>query len=311
MNKVALFGATGFVGHYLVDALLDADWQPRAMVRPGHQDRLVRAHDCVAVQGTIHDDAAIRDVLSGTDAAIYNIGILREFPGQGIFFDELHHHAVERTIRACEDLGVKRFVLMSANGVKPDGVSYQRSKYAAEQALQASTLDWTIFRPSVLFGNPHGRMEFATQLYRDVIRSPLPAPLFFPGLQIGQSGALLMAPAHVADVARAFALALDSDAAIGKIITLCGPENLEWKQILQRIAQAAGRRKLMLPAPTGPISLLAQLFDRFSWFPLTAEQITMLMEGNTCADDGFGALGIRPRHFDAESLGYLNQGRNR
>ena len=308
MKKVAIFGGTGFVGHYLVEAALAQGWQPRVLVRPGNESRLVRADECITVEGDISDTGAIEQTLAGADAAIYNIGILRQFPARGILFEELHHRAPERVMQACSKTGVERFILMSANGVKPDGVTYQRTKYAAEQCLRQTDLQWTIFRPSVLFGNPHGRMEFATQLLGDVIRSPLPAPLFFPGLQINRSGKLQMAPAHVEDIARAFALALDTPDTIGETICLCGPENLEWKQILERIAQACGRKKIMLPAPTGPVSILATLLDRYPWFPLTAEQITMLMEGNTCSEDGFTQLGISPHHFDDASLAYLKSG---
>jgi nucleoside-diphosphate-sugar epimerase len=69
-----------------------------------------------------------------------------------------------------------------ANGVKADGTGYQRTKYMAEQYLKTTSLQWTVFRPSVLFGDPRDRMEFATQLHRDIVRSPLPAPLFYDGL---------------------------------------------------------------------------------------------------------------------------------
>jgi nucleoside-diphosphate-sugar epimerase len=71
----------------------------------------------------------------------------------------------------------------------------------AEQYLATTGLDWTAFHPSVLFGDPRGRMEFATQLYRDVVRSPLPAPLFFEGVMPVHAGMFRMSPIHVKDVA--------------------------------------------------------------------------------------------------------------
>ena len=80
---------------------------------------------------------------------------------------------------AAEGAGLRHFLLMSAHGVKADGTGYQRTKYMAEQYLESTGLDWAVFRPSVLFGEPRGRMEFATQLYRHIVRSPLPATLFY------------------------------------------------------------------------------------------------------------------------------------
>ena len=93
---------------------------------------------------------------------------------------------------------------MSANGVKADGTPYQVTKYEAEEYLKASGLDWTIFRPSVIFGDPGERMEFATQLASDIIRPPLPAPLFFDGVSPLNAGQFRLSPVHVEDVAQAF-----------------------------------------------------------------------------------------------------------
>ncbi|NJN48205.1 MAG: NAD(P)H-binding protein, partial [Candidatus Competibacteraceae bacterium] len=124
---------------------------------------------------------AIRQTLTGCDAAIYSIGILREFKNRGITFDELQYQGAVRAIDAAVDLGVKRFILMSANGVKAEGTPYQISKYRAEQHLQNTDLDWTIFRPSVIFGDPRGKMEFCTQLQAQLINPPIPAPCSMPG----------------------------------------------------------------------------------------------------------------------------------
>lgn len=171
--RIALFGGTGFVGSYLLDALLQAGMQPAVLVRPGHESRLRRRDHCDVVSGNLEDPVSVDAVLRGAEAVIYNIGILREFPARGITFEELHYHAVKRIMQAAERAGVKRFVLMSANGVEAHGTPYQVSKYKAEQSLPFTARDWTVFRPSMIFGN---RNEYATQLARDIVASPLPAP---------------------------------------------------------------------------------------------------------------------------------------
>jgi NADH dehydrogenase len=304
--KIALFGGTGFVGSYLVDALLAAGMQPVVLVRPGHEDRLRQADKCRVVIGDVGSTGAVTSVLSEADAVIYNIGILREQPARGITFEELQYKAPRRVIDAAEHLGIRRFLLMSANGVNPDGTEYQRSKHAAERHLAASGLEATVLRPSVIFGDPRGRMEFATQLARDIIGSALPAPLFYSGLFPQRAGEFLLSPVHVEDVAAAFVAALKSPETVGRTLHLGGPAAMSWRTILETIAMAVGRHKAMMPVPALGVSTAAALFERFESFPITRDQIAMLLQGNTCSPADLRRLGIEPRHFDPASLAYLD-----
>ena len=305
VQRVGLFGGTGFVGSYLVDALLARDMQPVLLVRDGSDSKVRERERCDIVNGDIDAADAIGKVVDGCDAVIYNIGILREFPARGISFEKLQYEAARRVIDAAAEQGVRRFLLMSANGVKPDGTAYQRTKYNAEVHLKDKDLDWTIFRPSVLFGDPRGRMEFATQLSAEIIDSPLPAPLFHAGLLPFRAGQFEMSPVHVTDVAAAFVSALEDPATIGRTCHLGGPESLTWREILSRLAEARGRKKLMLPAPALGVMAAATLLDRFEAFPITRDQIRMLLEGNTCPPDDLEKLGIEPQRFAGETLDYL------
>ena len=303
--RVALFGGTGYVGSYLIDALLQAGMQPVVLARPGHESRVRHRHSCDVVGGDLEDTAALDAVMRDADAAIYNIGILREFPERDITFEELHYRAAKRIMRAAERAGVRRFLLMSANGVKAQGTPYQESKFRAEQFLSETSMDWTVFRPSVIFGNPRGRNEFATQLARDIVASPLPAPLFFGGLAPWNAGEFALSPVHVEDVASAFVNSLNTAETYGEILALGGPRSVSWRTILQHICSAVGRQKTMIPVPALGVSAVAALLDRFESFPITRDQIQMLLEGNTCGDGAFALLDIEPKPFDAEHLKYL------
>lgn len=305
--NISIIGGTGFVGSYLIDTLLAGGHTPRVLVRPGSEHKLQQAQRCITVPGDIADPTALDACLQGADAVIYLIGILREFPARGITYEESQFRGVERTVAAAQRQGVKQFILMSANGVKAGGTAYQDTKFRAEQCVQASGLDWTIFRPSVIFGDPRGKMEFCTQLNKELVQVPIPAPLFFGGLNILQAGTFQMSPVHVQDVAAAFAAAIDNPAASQRVFPLCGPDSPSWQNILQTIAQAAGgKNKLMLPAPADAIKLVAGVLDKQPWFPITRDQLTMLLEGNTCTDHAaWEVFGIQPRRFAAENLGYL------
>jgi len=304
--RVALFGGTGFVGSYLIDALSRAGHEPSLLVRAGSEGRIDERSRCRVVSGHIGAADAVTRTLDGCDAVIYNIGILEENPDNGITFQALQYDGARAAIDAATAAGVRRFVLMSANGVKAEGTAYQETKFGAERYLAQSGLDHTVFRPSVIFGDPRGRMEFCTQLVEQMIRPPLPVPDFFRG-RSPRTGGIEMSPVHVRDVAAAFVNALRDQSTVGQTLLLCGPEVLSWREIVTRIAAACGREKKILPVPIGPVIAIAGLLERFEFFPATRDQLVMLMEGNTGdSSEIFQRLGIEPHRFDATALAYLS-----
>jgi len=304
--KVALLGGTGFVGSYLVDALVLRGHSPRLLVRPGSEHRIPQPGPVERIPGDLSDTGALHELLEGTQAVIYNIGILREFPERGISYRELQYTGVKRVAEVALAQGVRRFIHMSANGVEQSLTPYQQTKLAAEAHLQELDLDWTIFRPSVIFGDPRGRFEFASLLKQQIIDPPLPVPLFHQGLLPRDAGGFALSPVHVQDVAAAFAGALDHPQTLHRTYTLGGPEDLTWKQIMEILCGISGRSKLMLPVPAAAPGLAASLLERFPWFPISRDQIRMLLAGNTCRGDAiFSLLGIEPRPFDPEHLNYL------
>jgi NADH dehydrogenase len=303
--RTAIFGGTGFVGSYLVDALLGAGHEPSLLVRPGSERKVRQADRCRLTIGDVGDGAAIASTLEGCDAAIYLIGILREDPAKGVTFRAMQYDGPRQVIDAAKFRHIERFLLMSANGVKADGTRYQRSKFEAERYLERTGLRGTVIRPSVIFGDPRGRVEFATQLRDQMIRPPVPAPAFFSG-RSPRRGTFSMTPVFVEDVAHAFQKSLDNDGTIGRTLHLGGSEELTWPAIIRRIAEACGRRKLIVPVPATAVHVAAALLDRFRFFPITRDQLAMLMEGNTVpTTDDFELLGLRPAAMTVDRLGYL------
>ncbi len=305
MMRVAIFGGSGFVGSFLVDALIAAGHEPSLMVRLGSERKVRQAERCRLVAGNLSSTTAIDATLENCDAVIYSVGILKESPKQGITFEELQYNGVVRVAESAKTCGISRFLLMSANGAKSTGTPYQETKFRAEEHVRASGFDVTIFRPSVIFGEPRGRMEIGTQLYAEMISPPIPAVGFFTGWR-PYRGAVAMSPVHVEDVAQAFLTALRESSTIGKTYVLGGPEVLSWAEMLRRIARTVGRKKWILPMPIGIMKLAAALLDWLPFFPVTRDQLTMLAEGNTADPAALAQLiGRQPKAFNEAHLAYL------
>jgi len=304
--KVAIIGGTGFVGSHLTNALLAAGHAVSLLVRSGSESKVRQSKDIRAISGDISSREALGSLMSGCSAVIYNVGILREFPSRGITFEETQYEGLVNTVEAARTAGITRFLLMSANGVKQPGTPYQETKYRAEQFALQSGLDVTVLRPSVIFGDPEGQMEFATQLYNEMVRPPIPAVSFFSGGSPGK-GAVVMSPVHIDDVTSAFVAVLQDDKSIGQIYALGGPEVLTWQTIVRRVAEATGRKKMILPMPIWIMRIGATLFDWLPFFPITRGQLTMLEEGNTADPEVLRSLiDHEPQAFTADSLNYLN-----
>ena len=307
--KIAVFGGTGFVGSYIIDSLIEENHLPKLLVRKGSESKLALAEKCEIINGDIDNISSIKETIADSDAVIYTIGIIREFKSKSITYENLHFDGAVKCIDAAQEAGVKRFILMSANGVCPDGTGYQKTKWMSEQYLKNTKLDWTIFRPSTIFGDPRGggRPEFCSQLKKDMIGLPFPAPLFHDGLNPFDAGNFSMSPIHVKDVAKSFVSALGGKNMVKKTIEL-GGKSFTWKEIIKKIGSASGKNKFMVPAPVFAVKSVAAILDRFSWFPVTADQLTMLVEGNTCDSSKFFTENkLVPTPFNEENLSYLSK----
>lgn len=297
--KIAVIGGTGFVGGYVIEALASAGHAVSVLVRPGSEDKLGQTSFWRITQGDLNDDPAIDATLTDCDAVVYSVGLLREFPRQGITYENTQYEGVVRVVASAKRNNVDRFLLLSANGIKMPGTPYQETKYRAEEHLRKSGLDATIFRPSVIFGDPRGTMEFATQLYRDMVATPFPAIGF---------NHVLMSPAFIGDIAAAVANSLQQQSSTGQTYLLGGPDILSWPEMVRRIATAVGRKKWIVPMPIGLMKLAATLFDWLPFFPVTRDQLIMLQENNTADPAALEELSGRSlTPFDTDSLSYLNQ----
>ena len=293
-KSIFVTGGSGFVGSAIIDRLLADGYTIRALVNKRPIDR----DGVTSIRGDLFNDDALDAGLAGCDAAIHLVGIIRETPSRGQTFERLHHEGAVRVINAAKRNNVRRFILMSALGVRPDSPSeYAATKAKAEAHLVSSGLDYTIMRPSVIHG-PGG--EFMTMLSDWSAGRALPylfMPYFGTGL-FGQHSKQLQ-PIHVDDCAAAFVAALVRPTTIGQTIDLAGPDRLTWPGLYRIVTTLLrGRAKASIGIPTWYAKLLTRIVPA-SLLPFNRSQVVMAGEDNT-ADVSATAdlIGTMPKGFE-------------
>ena len=304
MKKIAILGGSGFVGSYIVNQLISSGFYVKLVNRKKHQD-VYNSH-VISIVSDLYSDKLYKN-FADCDTVIYNIGIIREFPKLGITFKDLHQDLPIHIIKMAEMAGVRKFILMSANGVERCLTKYEKTKFNAEKYLSKSNLEWTIFRPSLIFGDPRGNSEFCSQVKSDIINIPLPAPIFFKGINFLNAGSFKLSPIHVKNVAQFFVDSIENDQSNQKTYELGGNKSYTWSELIKVISMACNKKKIQIPVPVFAVKAVSLFFDQFSWFPITRDQIEMLVSGNTCdSKKHFSDFNIEELSFNHSSLEYLS-----
>ena len=305
--KVLVTGGTGFVGTHLVNRLLHRGHAVAVLARSPEKTRNRYNRPVEAVAGDVLDPASIAAAAAGRDALIHLVGIINEKGNQT--FDRMHREATENAVVAAKAAGIRRYLHMSAMGSSEDSPSaYGRTKAAGEKAVRASGLDWTIFRPSIIFGPGDG---FVSLLAPIVKGNPGFIPVIGPGTTRFQ-------PVSVFDVARVFADALEKPETVRQTYEVGGPEILTLNDIDRDIAAAVGKPgKPLIHLPLWYGRLLASGFEWlarrgvFADPPLTRDQLRSLSRDNT-GDTGptVATFGGEWRRFSPGIREYLSNGRH-
>ncbi len=275
--KVLVTGATGFVGCELLRQLHAAGHPLRLLVRnPASPTarRVAEEFHADLRQGDVLEGGSMAAAARGMDAVIHLVGIISEI-GRNTFANA-HEQATGNMLQAARDAGVRRFLHMSALGTRPDAVArYHRTKWAAEELVRGSGLDWTIFRPSLIYGAG----DHFVNLFAGISR-------WSPILPVMGSGQGRLQPVAVEVVATAFAAALAEPRAIGGTFDLCGPEALSLVALLDTILAVLGRRRVKLHVPL-PLARAQAAVLELAWprlfgraAPLNRDQLLMLQEDN-------------------------------
>ncbi len=256
--KVHVTGGSGFLGGSVIPTLVEAGHEPSALVRSAGAAERVADLGATPIPGDLDDPASVDVAFAASEAeALVNLASL----GFG--------HA-PTIVAAAEETGLKRAIFVSTTSIFTRiGTVSKPVRVAAEDAIRASALDWTIIRPTMIYGTPADRNM--ARLLRGLRRLPV---LPLPG---GGSG--LQQPVHVDDLAAAIVNALDRSGAVHRTYDVAGPDPLTLRTVIREAADAVGRHPKLVPVPLTPVVGLVRLYEAVAPSPrLKSEQVARLAE---------------------------------
>lgn len=276
--RVHVTGGSGFLGGSVIPRLVAAGHEPSALARTETAAQRIRALGATPIPGDLDDPASVDGAFADSGAeTLVNLASL----GFG--------HA-PTIVAAAEEAGLKRAVFISTTSIFTRLATASKPvRVAAEDTVRASGLDWTIIRPTMIYGRPGDRNM--ARLLRGLRRLPI---LPLPGGGVG-----LQQPVHVDDLAAAIVNALDRPVTARQAYDVAGPEPLTLRTIIEEAGRAVGRRPKLMPVPLAPVVGLVRLYEAVAPSPrLKAEQLARLAEDKAVEIGPARAdLGFDPRSF--------------
>jgi len=287
MNRVTVFGGTGFVGRRVVRQLSDSG----ATVRIASRHPAPAAGDNVEqIVADAHDEHSVEAAVAGADGVVNAISLYVEHGTDT--FHSVHVEAAARIARVARQAGVKRFVHLSGIGADvASPSSYIRNRGEGEAAVLAAFPGAVVVRPAVMFAPDDAFLTTILRLLRT-----LPAyPLF-------GDGRTRLQPVYVGDVAAAIAQILRQTQRPYPTYELAGPRIYSYEELLRTIARTAGLRPVLMRTPFALWDAVAGLAEFLPRPPLTRNQVELMQIDTTASGSwpGFGLLGISPRSLEEE-----------
>jgi nucleoside-diphosphate-sugar epimerase len=275
--KVFVTGGTGFTGSYVVPLLLKNGYEVRCLYRPGSDRSVLPYPEIEWVLGDLSDSQALSASMRGTDALV-NIASL----GFG---------HVDSIVRAAKDAGISRAVFVSTTAIFTQlNAKSKQVRLAAERAIEASRLKYTILRPTMIYGSPRDRNMW--RLIRFMRYSPI-VPIFGDGNYLQQA-------IYVGDVAQAIVSCLCNDQTIGKSYNLAGKSPLTYNEVIDIVSRQMKKRVWKIHIPSAPVVSLLKLLERLHIpSPIKAEQVLRLNENKDFSyEEAQRDFGFSPSSFE-------------
>lgn len=262
--KVAITGATGFVGSHLATRLSS---EGHEVVRLRRVDAR-RATGEEVVKASLDDVEELAQAFAGCQAVAHCAGINREINGQT--FPRVHVEGTRNVVEAARRAGVEKIVLMSFLRARPDcGSSYHESKWAAEEIVRESGLDYTIVKAGVVYGRGDHMLDHLSHAFHT-----------FPIFALVGFEEKTVRPLAIEDLVHVLRAALIDRRLKRQTVALVGPEEIFLSEAVRRVADVVNKQPLMFPLPVWCHQVLARVFECTMKVPLvSAAQVRILSEG--------------------------------
>lgn len=291
--RVLVLGGTGFVGRHIVAKLVTAGHDVVVPTRSRERGKhLILLPTLDLVERDIHDPRSLSELVERTDAVVNLVGILHESGRET--FARVHVDVARGVVDACRRVGVRRLLHMSALGAAPGAASrYLRSKGEAQALVEASGLDWTVFRPSVVFGRGDSFLALFAKLvtWMPVVILAAPRARF--------------QPVYVGDVASCFARSLGDGRTVRVRYELCGPNVYTLRELVAWVAETSGHVRPIFGLGPALSRLQARVLEVLPFRLLTRDNLASMSVDNVCSAPFPPAFGIVPAALEAIAPEYL------
>jgi NADH dehydrogenase len=300
VGMIFITGGSGFLGSHIVKRLAEEGREVRVLVR--NRERAQKEGRLAGlavdwVDGDVTEPGSLGEGLSDVKQIIHTAAIAIE-KGQATY-EDVNYLGTVNLVDAARQAGVRRFINISQLGADPDlPYRFLASKGRAQAYVAGSGLDWTAFRPSVIWGPED---EFANIFARLIPLTPIIFPI------IGGPQARFQ-PVWVEDVCSAAVAALGDDSTIGKEFELGGPEVLTLEQIERRVMEAIDASRMMVRFPMPLLRLAVKAMEvALPNPPVTSSLLELLQVENVTQDNATPRFVDSPREFKPEYLAkYMN-----
>ena len=291
---ILVTGAAGYVGSHIVKSLVKAGEPVRVLVRnrawAEAEGRLANLK-VEWTEGDVTRPETLNSAMQGVDAVIHTVAIAIEKGGRK--YETINYQGTVNVVDAATAAGVKRFINISQMGADARlPYRFLASKGKAQDYVAASTLAWTAFRPSVIWGPED---EFANTFARLV---PI-SPLFYPIIGDGQAR---FQSVWVEDLVTAVVKALHDPSTIHQDLEIGGPDVLTIAEIEKLTLQALGARRTLIRTPVPLLRVVVALMGVLPSPPVTTSLLDLLAVDNTTRNNALGRFVEQPKPFTVENI---------
>jgi NADH dehydrogenase len=280
---ILVTGASGFIGSHAVRHLLQRGHAVRGLVRATSNRERLASLNVQVIEGNVEDIETLRRAAQGVEVVVHTVGIIAETSGKT--FAQTVLAGTRNLVVVAKDMGVRRFIFLSAMGVEHRSTAYWDTKFQGEQIVKESGMEYTNLRPSLVLGAGSKFLRSVVEM----VKKPVPSGV----------GAARLQPIDVGDVCQCIAQGMETDKAVNGTFELGGRDVVTFEEMARTVAEFMGRKLVMFPMPLSLLRVLVGVGSALRLpLPITADQLKMLSYDNVASrDDLRQVFGVEPKPF--------------